>query len=111
LVDVQTIYYVLEATAAIAVIGSAVWGALRWVNGHKQNLAGAKKSVARALSVDGSVKEQITCSECQTVFSPEWREREAYDGTLLQVATCPQCGEKNEFEVEEDDADEGREDA
>jgi len=52
---------------------------------------------------------QIACSKCQSVFTPDWKQREGFL-TDEEYAVCPHCGEENIFEVEEeDDEDEEQE--
>lgn len=84
LVDVQTVYYVVEIVVGLTVIGGVVYGSIHWFR----------------RDADGK-EEKIACEDCQTVFTPKWVNDE--DDDTIESATCPQCSHENVFEVDEDD--------
>ncbi len=120
MVDIVTVYYLVEILVGLVIIAGVVWGSFHWLGKHKPESVKASDTIKNVLTVDGGIKvpklqkgkkeEQIACSECQTVFTPKWKERELASGEIIDVAVCPHCGEDNEFEVVEDEDDEEDED-
>jgi hypothetical protein len=83
-------------------VGPKLYGGSKMPRDSAVSKSGSKKGTKK----EKAEKEKIACDNCQTVFTPQWKERELKSGKIVDVAVCPQCGEDNEFEIIEDDEEE-----
>lgn len=100
--ELVDLYYIVGTIVGLITIGGAVWGVYKRRRGREPSEATEPK----AKRLRKKKERQIACDNCQTVFTPKWKERETFWGGVVQYAVCPECEEENEFELEEDEEEE-----
>jgi len=82
MIDLTDVNTLLEIGASVVIIGGAGYGSYHWFKSRQR---------------------QIVCEYCKVVFTPKYfKSKKIRKGMHLEFAVCPECGEKNEFEVDDE---------
>ena len=80
MIDLTDFNTILGIGASIVIIGGAMYGIYRWRWSERS----------------------IVCDSCQVLFKPKYfKGKKVRKGVHLEYANCPECGERNEFEVDD----------
>ena len=80
-----------ELAASIVIVGTAIYGLYRWLKSQAELNESKPKEGAKT-----------TCGFCGKVFLPKFEIVRKTRKGHVEYATCPQCDEENEFEVDDD---------
>ena len=80
-----------ELATSIVIVGTAIYALFRWL-----------KSQAKLYESKPKEGSKTACGFCGKVFFPKFEIGKKTRKGHVEYATCPQCDEENEFEVDDD---------